>query len=112
MFTSACRRCAAATAVLAIAGCEIDAPEFRFGTPLPGLEFNLHSSDAGIFPNDDVLADPNNPFAEVGFPSLENRFAIRDAAGPVASYYAWASALAVEPNGDRKSTRLNSSHYS
>lgn len=102
MFTSACSRWAALTAAVALTGCEIEAPEFRFGIPLAGLEFELYSSEAGIHPNDDVLGDPNNPFRDVGYPALATRFEIRDAVGPVASFYAWASALTVEATGENQ----------
>lgn len=102
MFTSACRAALVVLLACGPAACEIEAPEFRFGIPLGDLSFVVDSPDAGIHPNDDVLGDPNNPFARFDFPGLEARFAIRDTAGPVASFYAWASALAIEPNGENQ----------
>lgn len=96
MYTS--RFSIVALSALLLGGC-LDPAEFRFGDNVSGLEFNLHSPNMGVHPSTDILADPNNPFAQTGS-GLEARFAILAQGGAVASFYAWGSFLATAPNGE------------
>ncbi len=101
-------RMVAALAVLTVGtasttGCEIDPAEFRFGEQLTGLEFNLHSDKMGIHPNDDVLGDPNNPFRNTGIDfQSDTKFEILADGGHVGAFYAWATILAIAPNGEHQ----------
>lgn len=85
----------------ALAACDPTDPEARFGVDLSQLEFNLFSDKMGIHPNDDILADPNNPFRDT--PISEDRaFDALDFAGPVGVFYMWGTNLAIGPNGERQ----------
>lgn len=91
----------AALALAGLSGCDIEPSEPRFGIQLTDLEFNLYSEDMGIYPSDDVLADPANPFRETGVGD-DAKFEILEAGGNVATFYAWATLLAVAPNGENQ----------
>ncbi|MFT5680962.1 MAG: hypothetical protein ACI8RZ_001868 [Myxococcota bacterium] len=95
MSASRCR----ALLPLALAGCAQIAPaEYDYGTDLETLEYNLYSLSAGVYPSTDVLDDPNNPFHRgVG---IETKWEIQSADLPIAGYYAWATWLTGQPNGE------------
>jgi len=81
-------------------GCEeAPPPRYEYGTVLADLELNLVSDTVGVYPDRSVLFDPNNPFRN-GV-SVETRFALLDE-GPIAGFYAFASALANEPTGENQ----------
>jgi hypothetical protein len=68
---------------------------------LGALEFRVFRADVGIHPSRAVLEDPNNPFS--GVPSYTiPKWEIQSAAPPVAAFYAWATVLAREPNGENQ----------
>jgi hypothetical protein len=55
----------------------------------------LRSEDEGLFPDDSVLDNPNNPFANSAFPDLESYFELNeDLPSALTRYYLWATALA------------------
>lgn len=104
MFTSRCspiRTLLLAGVVLTATSCEIDPPEFRDGVQLSTIQFELISSNVGVHPFDDVLADPNNPFVKAGVGS-ETKFFILQSSSTPAAFYAWATLLAVQPNGEHQ----------
>ena len=103
MFTSLSEavRPLAAVAMLGLSACTLEPPEYRFGTQVTNLRFNLFSEDMGIHPNDDVLADPENPFRFTGVGDVA-KFDLLAAGGNVASFYAWATLLATGPNGENQ----------
>lgn len=82
------------------AGCdEGDPPEYEYGVVLADLELSLISDTVGVYPDRSVVFDPNNPFR--GGLSLETKFAVLDD-GPIAGFYAFATALANEPTGENQ----------
>lgn len=98
--------------LLSTAGCEIEAPEFRFGDQITSDTFNLYSDRVGILVvtvesgggfglNEDILEDPNNPFRN-NPPSLQTRFDILASGGPVASFYAFGTTLVTQPTGENQ----------
>ncbi|MEL7367446.1 MAG: hypothetical protein AAFN74_00940 [Myxococcota bacterium] len=87
--------------VMTSAACEIDPAEFRFGEQLSDIEFNLFSEDMGVHPNTDVLGDPNNPFVDAII-SIDTKFQLLSEAGRPAAFYAWATLLATQPNGENQ----------
>ncbi|MEO1232531.1 MAG: hypothetical protein AAFZ18_26905 [Myxococcota bacterium] len=91
------------TVALLAAGsaCTIEPAEFRFGNQVTGIEFQLFSPDMGIFPNQDVLADPNNPFAYTGV-GAETKWELLALGGNAGAFYAWATLLATQPNGEHQ----------
>lgn len=90
-----------AATLLAASACTIEPSEFRFGNQLTGIEFNLFSEDMGIYPNEDVLADPENPFAYTGV-GTETKWEILALGGNPGAFYAWATLLATQPNGEHQ----------
>ena len=86
---------------LASTACGDDPAEFRFGDQLANLEFRLFSENVGVHPFDDVLADPNNPFARSGV-SLDTKFEILAGASTPGAWYAWATVLAAQPTGEHQ----------
>ncbi len=58
------------------------------------IPFDLHCEDVGIFPNQCVLDDPNNPYAR-SIVSEDTKFDLdADAPSATAKFYVWATALA------------------
>lgn len=101
MFTLRCKRVLPLAAAITLSACGDDFVPFE-GIFLSSLPFNFFSEDCGIHPNDDILADPGNPFAEIPV-SDETAFDIRfGGGGPVGTYYAWGTNLAVGANGERQ----------
>ena len=111
MYTSRCkddrfagpatRALFAVSACVLAAACGDDDPIPRLGTPLGSVEFQLFNANVGVHPNNDVLADPNNIFAESGI-DVELRFPILNNADAPAAFYAWATLLATQPNGEHQ----------
>lgn len=101
MFTSRCSSLPLVGLLVVVTSCEIDAPEFRDGVQLSTIRFELTSENVGVHPFDDILADPNNPFVKAGVGS-ETKFSILGSSGTAAAFYAWATLLAVQPNGEHQ----------
>lgn len=82
--------------VLMTAGCdEIDTGEVQNTVDLPlDSTLNFACADEGIFPDDCVLDNPENPYASVAV-TEDNKFQLSDEAPSAKSkYYVWATALA------------------
>lgn len=86
---------------MALLGCELEPAEYQFGFNVTGQRFELYNDKVGIHPNQDVLLDPNNPFREYGVGS-ETKWDLLAAGGNVATFYAWATLLANQPNGEHQ----------
>ncbi|MEO0593574.1 MAG: hypothetical protein AAFZ38_08345, partial [Myxococcota bacterium] len=72
-----------------------DAGDQRFPVDLSGLRYQFFQDDAGIFPSDAILRDPNNPFEQ--FPIDEAlAFDVVGVGSNTATYYAWGTLLALE----------------
>jgi hypothetical protein len=68
---------------------------------LAGLKLTLHGSNEGVFPDQSVLNDPNNPFA-IGTLSQDSVWLIQARGGNVGAFYAWATMCARGCNGERQ----------
>ena len=82
--------------ILMTAGCdEIDTGEVQNTVDLPlDSTLNFACADEGIFPDDCVLDNPENPYASVAV-TEDNKFQLSDEAPSAKSkYYVWATALA------------------
>lgn len=85
-----------APVILMTAGCdEIDTGEVQNTVDLPlDSTLNFACADEGIFPDDCVLDNAENPYARVAV-TEDNKFALSDDAPSEKSrYYLWATALA------------------
>lgn len=81
-------------------GCEApEDPEFRYGVRLSELEFEVVSPDMGIHPDQSILRAPGNPFS-AGLTGDTKWDVLQD--GPVAAFYAWATALIGQPTGEHQ----------
>ena len=87
--------------LLAALGCSLPAPTYNYGLALSAVELQLIDEAEGVHPNAAALRDPNNPFAEDGIAD-ETRWIVQDAGFWPASFYAWATALALRPNGENQ----------
>ena len=85
---------------LQFSGC-LEAGEYRYGGNVSGLTWRLYNENVGIHPHQDVLIDPNNPFAESGI-SDEMKWEVEQTGGHAASFYAWATLLAQQPSGEHQ----------
>ena len=85
-----------APVILVTAGCdEIDSGEVQNSVQLPvDSVLNFRCEDEGVFPEDCVLDNPENPYVSVAV-TEDNKFDLADAAPSAKSrYYLWATALA------------------
>jgi hypothetical protein len=85
---------------LLAAGCAAD------GDPvgpenLQGLVLTLHGNNEGVFPDQSVLTDPNNPFANSAL-RQDTVWLIQSRGGNVGAFYAWATECARGCNGERQ----------
>lgn len=98
------RHTAASIARLAVAGVLAAAcaepAEHIYGARVTDLTFELCDPEMGIHPSQAVLDCDANPFAAgVG---AETKWRVQTAGGPVAAFYAWATALATQPTGEHQ----------
>ncbi|MCP3139315.1 hypothetical protein [Pyxidicoccus xibeiensis] len=84
--------------VVGTSGC-YDPATFVYGKSLDDLTLQFHGPDEGIYPDQSVLEDPNNPFAGTP-PGEETKWVIESGASSVAGFYAWATLLARAPGGE------------
>ena len=91
--------CAMALGLVVVFGGCGDTPVYVVGADLETLSFNLHTANMGIHPDQSVLSDPNNPFADSAL-SEDTKWVITAEAGPIASFYVWATLLARMPGGE------------
>ncbi len=85
-----------APVILMTAGCgEIDTGEVQNSVQLPvDSVLNFRCEDEGIFPEDCVLDNPENPYVSVAV-TEDNKFDLaEDAPSAKSRYYLWATALA------------------
>ncbi len=87
--------------LLALVSCAENDPVYRYGFNLTDLEFNLHTADMGIHPDQTVLEDPNNPF-KWGSMEQNTKWDIENTGRSVARFYSWATMLAREPAGEHQ----------
>ncbi len=94
-----------------IAGCDSKNGTLSTTVELPtDLSLDLYSADEGIYPNIEVLDNPDNPFAEANLNS-ENVWDLNDECpSPKAKFYLWASMLARSPMGEYQYYTAKSLH--
>jgi hypothetical protein len=86
--------------MLSLAGCADDGEPWS-GESFAGMTLSLHTYNEGVYPDQSVLNDPNNPFAN-GAIGQETIWLIQSKGGSVAAFYAWATALARGATGERQ----------
>ncbi len=99
MYSSHIRWLSLGLAVLAVA-CG-DAPEFRFGRNITGIEFEFFDESEGVHPSKVTLENPRNPFREYSI-GEDARFEILANGGNAGAFYAWATLLANIPIGENQ----------
>lgn len=85
-------------AALALFGCT-KTPAYLYGRDFTSLTFHAYSQNEGVYPDQSILADPNNPFASDP-PTDSGKWTLEANAGPVAAFYSWATILADNPTGE------------
>lgn len=81
-------------------GC-LDAPQNFYGYDLLDQRLVLYRLDMGVHPSKSVLSDPNNPFRDDGV-GAEMKWTLLNYANSAAGFYAWATLLATQPNGEHQ----------
>lgn len=90
--------------LLLITGCgEVDGGTVQNEIQLPlDSVLNFNCEDEGIFPDDCVLENPENPYASANV-SEDTKFELNDGAPSAKSrYYLWATALARQASGENQ----------
>jgi len=87
-----------------VAACALQAGCAAEGVPLQAIDldaiaFHISGPDMGVHPDDSVLIDPDNPFADAAMTD-DGKWAIQTRASGVAAFYAWATLLARAPSGE------------
>jgi len=90
-----------ALVLFALTGCDRKTGDLVGVSPLPtDYVLDLYSANEGIYPDQSVLDDPANPFAQANL-NMENIWDLNDnAPSPKAKFYLWASILANIPIGE------------
>ena len=98
--------------IILTAGCDVeDSGVVRNSVELPvDSQLNLFCENEGVFPDDCVLDNPNNPYVTANV-SDDTKFELNDAAPSAkARYYLWATALARQPMGENQYYTARSLH--
>jgi hypothetical protein len=91
---------ATAIAFSLLAGCATDGDPWA-GGELPAAPLVLQSATEGVHPDRSVLDDPANPFVD-GDLTDATVWQLQSSASAVAAFYAWATANARGPTGERQ----------
>lgn len=95
-------------ATVGLGGCT-KTPAYLYGEDFSGLEFKFYNPNEGVYLDQSVLTDPNNPFKDDPCSDqppfdggVAGKWQIQGAtkAGPVAAFYCWATVMASAPNGE------------
>ena len=78
-----------------------DAPQYRFGENISGIEFEFFDPTEGVHPSKVTLNNPRNPFREIVI-SDDVKFDILGNGGNAGAFYAWAALLANIPIGENQ----------
>ena len=84
-----------------LVGCAPKEGEWRLGDDLTDVRFVPWTEDVGVFPDESILGDPNNPFAGNLDPNSDIKWELQDS-GCDRAVYSWATALAVQPTGEHQ----------
>ncbi len=79
--------------------CSYPAPEWQVGQTLADLRVDPIHWEEGVYPDTSVLDNPNNPFRDGIDSELKWEILATD---PTPGYYAFATALAMEPVGEHQ----------
>ncbi len=82
-------------------GCELEPQQYRFGENISGLQYEFFDEDEGVHPSQVVLLNERNPFRESGV-GFDTKFSILGSGINAGAFYAWATLLANEPNGEHQ----------
>ncbi|MGB8223679.1 MAG: hypothetical protein WCF10_13925 [Polyangiales bacterium] len=93
-------KCGFLAAVVLMLACG-DAPEYRFGENITGIQFELFDPTEGIHPSKVTLYNPRNPFREVNIGD-DTKYDILSEGGNAGAFYAWATLLAKVPVGENQ----------
>lgn len=98
-------------AVVLLTSCDRKTGDLVTDSPLPvDYVLNLYSVNEGIHPDQSILRDPDNPFAQANL-NMENVWDLNDASpSPKAKFYLWASILANIPIGEYQYFTARSLH--
>ncbi len=93
------------------AGCDRRSGDLVNLTDLPtGYMLDLYSAREGIHPDQSVLRDPSNPFADANI-NMQNVWDLNDASpSPKTRFYLWATLLANIPVGEHQYFTAKSLH--
>jgi hypothetical protein len=86
---------------LLLLGCAADGDPWGAGAPLAGMTLDVQTVNEGVYPDQSVLVDPGNPFAQ-GAINDTTIWEIQSKGGAVAGFYAWATACARGATGERQ----------
>ena len=78
-----------------------DAPQYRFGENITGIEFEFFDPTEGVHPSKVTLNNPSNPFRNIVI-SDDVKFDIFGNGGNAGAFYAWAALLANIPIGENQ----------
>lgn len=97
--------------IIFIAGCDHKTGDLVTSIDLPTDQIlNLYSADEGIHPDQSVLDNPDNPFADANI-NMENVWDMNDVCPSAkAKFYLWASILAKIPVGEHQYFTAKSLH--
>ena len=87
------------TLLLLMAGC-LPAAEYSYGVPMYEVEFELYSTDMGVYPDQSILVAPANPFAKSGVGQETKWDLLED--GPIVGFWAFGTALVAIPTGEHQ----------
>ena len=89
--------------LILLSGCDSKSGNILNIEELPtDYELTLYGNDEGIYPNTDVLNNPNNPYAKANI-NMENVWDLYDECPSAKSkYYLWATLLARIPTGEHQ----------
>lgn len=98
-------------AVMLLTSCDRKTGDLVTPMPMPtDYILNLYSVNEGIYPDQSVLRDPDNPFAQASL-NMENVWDLNDASpSPKSKFYLWASILANIPIGEYQYFTAKSLH--
>jgi hypothetical protein len=95
---------------IALGGCTRK-PAFLYGDDLTNVVFHLAGPNMGVYPDQSVLSEPNNPFAndppntncapDLGA-GCTAKWLIQANAGAVVGFYSWATLDAITPSGENQ----------
>ena len=94
--------------IFLLLACVSEPPEYVYGFNVAEIDFQVHDLDMGVYPNNSLGQDPNNPFASTGV-GTEERWQIFDV-GAVPGFYAFGTYLLQEPTAENQFYTAKAAH--